>query len=140
MNRTSRMMLTAITPLLACGDATGASASAVAGEWTYAGSQETAPQATLDGSLSWKGVSGGDASFEGTFALVERLQTGATRTLSGPGAGQLIADTVADFDLSIDGGGRRHIGILRGDSISGDWMTLGAGQAASGHFVLRRKQ
>lgn len=134
------MMLAAIAPLLGCGDATGAGTSAVAGEWTYAGTQETAPQATLDGSISWQGVSGGDAAFEGTFTLFERLQTGAPpRTLSGLGAGQLILDSIADFELSIDDGGRRHFGILRGDSISGDWVAF-TGQVASGHFVLRRKQ
>ncbi len=126
---------------LACSQTTDTSTpSPVAGAWTYAGTQATPAPATLDGTVTWQGVTGADGAFEGTFTLSERLPTGATRTLSGPGAGNLLADTVADFDLTVDGVARRHIGVLRADSIRGSWATLETGQNASGDFVLRRKQ
>jgi hypothetical protein len=96
--------------------------------------------ATLSGSLEWKGVSGGAQAFEGTYTLVEQLSSGVNRTLSGSGAGQILNDSIADFDLTVDGADRQHIGILRGDSITGNWAVLDVNQQSSGTFVLRRSK
>ena len=140
MRRKALMTGAAAAVVLACSVSTSpGTASLVSGAWTYAGTQETPAPTTLEGSLNWQGVAGSDGAFEGTFTVLERLPTGATRTLSGPGAGQLIADSVADFDLTFEGVARRHIGVLRADSISGSWATLAAGHTASGQFVLRRR-
>jgi hypothetical protein len=114
--------------------------SVVAGAWTYAGTQVTPSPATLSGTVTWRGVSGGSDAFEGTFSVVQEMPGGILQTISGPGAGEIISDTVADFDLTVSGAARRHIGILRGDSISGSWAVLDAGQSASGTFVLRRNK
>lgn len=134
------MMASAAAVAFACSGSTSpGTTSLVSGAWTYTGRQETPSPATLEGSLNWKDVAGTPGAFEGTFTVQETLPTGAIRTLNGPGAGQLVADSVADFDLTIDGVGRRHIGVLRADSISGSWAVLDAGHTASGQFVLRRK-
>jgi hypothetical protein len=133
------VMLTGFTGAAACGKITETD-SVVAGAWTYAGTQETPSPATLNGTVTWRGVSGGDDAFEGTFTVVQQVPGGVLQTISGPGAGEIISDTIADFDLTVSGVERRHIGILRGDSISGDWAVLTAGQSASGKFVLRRNR
>jgi hypothetical protein len=85
-------------------------------------------------------VAGGEQAFEGTYTILQQLPDGSAQTISGPGAGQVLSDSIADFDLTVSGIERRHIGILRGDSISGDWAVLDAGQTASGKFVLRRNR
>lgn len=124
---------------LACGDAVSPT-SVVDGVWVYTGTQDAPSSSDLDGTVTWHGVAGGEQAFEGTFSMVERQQNGALRNLSGPGAGQILSDSIADFDLTVSGVSRRHIGILRGDSITGSWSAVDIGQAATGRFVLRRNQ
>jgi hypothetical protein len=121
--------------LVACNVGTGPT-SAVSGAWHYTGSQAT-PAAQLDGSLSWTDVSSTPGTFEGTFTIVETAGV-QQRTLVGASAGQLVADSIVDFDFSVSGGAsRHHLGVLRSDSISGQWTELG-GNGASGQFVLHR--
>lgn len=123
---------------LACGDATGSSAaSPVGGAWLYGGTQTTPSSAQLSGSLTWRGVASTPGGFEGTFVLTEVGLGGQPRTLAGTSAGQIVADTIATFDLLLDSADRLHIGVFRGDSIVGTWAETGA-TGASGHFVMHR--
>ncbi len=106
------------------------------GSWTYAGAQETPTMLSLAGPVSLVGAGdGGD--FEGTVVLTETAPGGAVRVLSGPASGVVLQDTILDFTVQFTGIARRHVGIARGDSISGTWAD-GAGSVATGSFVLRR--
>ena len=135
--RTKLVLISAVL-LTACNVGAGTGpASAISGVWHYAGSQDSPAIAQLDGSLSWSDVASGPGTFEGTFSIVETA-SGVQRTLVGASAGQLVADSIADFDLSVSlGASRHHLGVLRGDSISGQWTELG-GNGAGGRFVLHR--
>jgi hypothetical protein len=129
-----------IAGAIACGSATTApNASSVAGVWTYSGTQDVPVSATLNGQTSWSGVVGGPDSFEGTCSIVEYASSGEGHLLTGTIGGQVLADSIADFDLSLAGSQRRHLGVVRGDSIAGSWSTIGTGTVASGRFVLRRQ-
>jgi hypothetical protein len=136
----NRLAVAVFALATACSEGTGTEVpSPVSGGWHYVGSQDSPTIAQLDGSLSWRGVAPPDGAFEGTFSIVE-IPTGAQqRTLAGTSAGQIVADTIASFDIIVAPGGadRHHFGVLRGDSIAGMWTELG-GSAASGRFVLHR--
>lgn len=136
----ARAVVVAAVLAVACeGAATGPDTLAVSGVWTYVGTQEIPSAASLDGSVALQGVGDGSGAFEGTFAVDERSATGSIRRVTGTLGGVLLADSIADFDLLFDGAGRRHFGVLRGDSISGAWTAQGAAAAGSGTFVLRRQ-
>jgi hypothetical protein len=109
----------------------------IGGEWGYHASQRTPAIAAVDGSLTLHGVAG-DGAFEGTFVGDEQTAAGGLRRLDGTAAGRLLNDSIADFDLVLGGVARRHVGIVRGDSISGSWATQGVTPMASGDFVARR--
>lgn len=136
----SRLAAALLALVTACADGAGIEVpSPVSGAWHYAGAQDSPSSAQLDGSVSWRGVASPDGAFEGTFSIVETPTGAPQHTLAGTSAGQIVADTIADFDIIIAPGGadRRHLGVLRGDSIAGMWTELG-GTGASGRFVLRR--
>jgi len=129
-----------LTVLAGCQDITGVSdLSPVSGSWTYMGAQSFPEARALAGLVSWLGVRGGTGGFEGNFQIVEEGPGGVSRSLAGIGSGVLLADTVADFDLEVAGVRRRHIGVLRSDSIKGSWVELPSG-TASGSFLLRKRQ
>lgn len=131
----ARSALLALMGILAsCESTTGTGdESRVAGRWEYHALQE-APAAVLRGNVSWESTRG--AAFEGTVSFTETTPAGA-RLLSGTSAGQLHADTLAEFTVFVDAGPRLHIGLLSGDSIAGSWTGI-AGGAGRGTFVLRR--
>lgn len=134
----TKLAVLAVALLSACSDGAGTdAASPVSGMWHYSGTQVTPASAQLDGSLSWRGVASPAGGFEGTFLIVEVGASGQQQTLSGASAGQIVADTLADFDMDVSGADRHHLGVLRGDSISGMWTEIG-GSGAGGRFVLRR--
>jgi len=137
---TPRLLALSLAMLLAaCGATTGPDvASAVAGTWTYTGTEEAPDPATLSGTLSLHGVSGADGAFEGTFTILEQAPTGTATPLAGTTAGNVISDSIADFDLIVGTVARRHIGVLRGDSISGSWASMDGGTNESGKFTMRR--
>jgi hypothetical protein len=110
-------------------------ASVMAGTWTYTGTRDTPNPASIDGSGTLAAADGG---FEGTFTITERATSGSVVTLAATVAGRVVADSVADFDLTVQGVARRHVGVLRGDSVSGSWASAGSASNASGRFVLRR--
>ncbi|HVT39049.1 MAG TPA: hypothetical protein VHE78_08385 [Gemmatimonadaceae bacterium] len=133
------LLLLAVALVSACSNTTApAPSSRATGSWVYGGTQQTPSSAALDGSVSWRSIASGVGAFEGTFTMIERKTSGEVRTLSGAAAGQLLSDSIADFDLLVQGIARRHIGILRADSISGSWASIEAGSSSTGRFVLRR--
>lgn len=129
--------LAVLVGAVACSAATESEATSADGTWTYGATQQAPVPATVSGTLSLVGVGGGGA-FEGTLAAVEQTAAGETRPATGTVAGRVVADTVLDFDVVLSGVARRHLGVRRGDSVSGTWTTV-SGSAASGRFGLRRR-
>jgi hypothetical protein len=120
----------------ACGEPAGpATASPLAGDWSYEARDDTG-QLALEGTLHWRAVTGASAAVEGTVQVIETGPDGS-RTITGTCAGQIHADSIAEFSLLIDDVSRPHIGILRTDSITGAWTAFSA-VTAHGTFRLRR--
>ena len=110
-----------------------------AGSWEYSGTQEIPQSAVLSGSLSLYAVSSSPAAFEGGASLSEVAPNGQLRELHGIAGGSIYSDSIVDFDIVVLGIARRHVGILRGDSIAGSWLSADGG-AAGGKFNMRRSQ
>ena len=110
----------------------------VKGVWRYTAVQSDPLHETMDGSLTITDESG--ASFSGRLDVqVVTTQTGAVRNVSGPLTGTATIDLV-DFDVSVSGTGRRHIGELTSNIIEGTWIQASpSGVSASGTFRAERQ-
>ncbi len=110
----------------------------LAGDWSYAGVQTGPVREILSGDLRIHGESG--TSFQGTLSL-EGLNeaTGASRMMSGSvsGSGE---GRVIDFDANVESTGRRHVGQIVGDTITGTWVgSTPGGTISSGTFRAERE-
>jgi len=103
------------------------------GTWSYLSTQ--ASSAVKDsGTVTVTSQSG--HNFQGTFA-VEQTDSSGTHPLSGPVSGQAVDSTTLNFDLFINGTtDRQHLGIVKADSITGNWVENGI---ASGRFRAARQ-
>lgn len=140
--RTARRwgILLSILPAAGCssGPTESDGPSPAAGNWSYQGIQIFPDSREIQGTAVWFTVPGENGPFEGSYNLVEEQSGGGEmRSLVGVGSGNVFADTIADFELDLAGIRRRHVGILRNDSIVGEWVEIRSG-GASGTFLLRR--
>jgi hypothetical protein len=103
------------------------------GEWTLTGSQ-AAPAFNFAGVLEVTAQDG--ATISGTASWTEPDGMGGSVATGGPLSGLVIDTTDVDFDLSIDGGERRHVGRIDHDTITGVWLQSPGGK--SGQFRLVR--
>lgn len=105
----------------------------VRGTWTLTGTQ-SAPSATLDGQLTVSAQDGDQIS--GSAGWQERDAAGMLRPDGGPMSGRVIGETDVDFDITVGGIARRHVGRIRADTIEGSWVQVSDGR--SGTFRLVR--
>ncbi len=113
----------------------------VVGTWSYVATQGSPSAAQLNGSLSFSGQTG--AEVNGTLDVIEVGAGGASRRLSGPISGRTVDSTTLDFDLLLGDVTRRHVGLVRGDSLSGTWVETpvdGGLPSASGTFHASRSR
>lgn len=125
--------------LTACSSMTGPEGSApdLRGSWSYQ-AQQTAPVLTFSGTLLISSESG--RSINGQLQVLETNQAGVQRQLSGIVAGVVPNATTVDFDAFLEQIGRRHVGRLAGDSITGSWVDdTGEDVPLGGTFKLRRQ-
>ena len=111
----------------------------VVGTWSYVATQGSPSAAQLNGSLAFSGQTGAQVS--GTLDVVEVGAGGLQRRLSGPVSGRTVDSTTLDFDLLLGDVSRRHVGLVRGDSLSGTWVETpidGGLPSASGTFRASR--
>jgi len=110
----------------------------VQGQWAY--TAVGAPGTVVDGALMITRQQG--ASVSGSLEARESLPTGEVRSASGLVAGQVVRDSILEFDVILGADRtRRHVGVLSGDSVVGNWLEATAVRViASGTFRARRKQ
>ncbi len=100
----------------------------VRGAWEFTGTQ-AAPSATLEGQLT---ISAQDGDLiAGTAGWDERDAVGVVRPAAGPISGRVIGDSDVDFDVTIGGVTRRHVGRLLADTMSGNWVQVSDGRSGS---------
>ncbi len=131
-------VLAGATLLAGCGSplATDGTAPDLRGAWSYQAAQN-APSLVLSGTLIVSGQSG--PSFNGQLQVVETNQAGVQRQLSGIVTGTAPNGGTVDFDAFLEQSGRRHVGRVAGDSITGSWLDdSGASVPVTGSFKLRR--
>lgn len=107
----------------------------VVGSWSYVATQGSPSAAQLNGSLAFSGQTG--AQISGTIDAIEVGAGGQQRRLTGPIAGRTVDSTTLDFDLLLGDVSRRHVGQVRGDSLTGTWVETpvdGGLPSASGTF------
>jgi hypothetical protein len=125
--------------LAACGTPTdtGPSPLILARRYTYSAVTPTNAALQTTGTLALDPQQG--RAFGGTGLLTVRdLGTGQIQQLAVGLAGTVIDSTTIDFELASGSDvRRRHLGRVRGDSISGTWSESSTtGTAATGQFVL----
>jgi hypothetical protein len=134
-----RLAVTLVT--VACGDLAGVDGSVanLLGNWSYASSQDAPAPASQEGTLSITAQNG--RNFSGTAQIVETDQNGNRRTLTGYVQGRSLDSTKVDFDLTILGVARRHLGVIEEGPITGAWIGRGEnGGTYSGEFRAEREQ
>ncbi len=110
---------------------------AVNEQWRYAGVQRVPTALQLDGALRITSRSG--ERFEGSLDLRRTDALGQVERVTGLVSGR-GTNTTLDFEAMLDGAVVRHIGRVRGDSVTGTWLDDDSGGAAvvSGSFTLVR--
>lgn len=107
------------------------------GDWSYTGVQTGPVREILSGELRINGASG--TSFQGTISLEGVNEaTGESRMMSGSvsGSGE---GRVIDFDANVELPGRRHVGQIVADTITGTWVgSTSGGTISSGTFRAER--
>lgn len=116
----------------------GATAScdpvSIAGTWVYTG-QQTAPELRdLTGTAR---IDSTTAVLGGTFELQEFANGVLVGTRTGVITGCQTSPAV-ELQFSGSAFARRHLGTVRGDTISGEWFSQDAATTARGAFRLRR--
>ncbi len=106
-------------------------------QWRYLGTQRVPTTVQLDGALRITSRSG--ERFEGSLDLRRADVLGVVERVTGLVNGRGTSHTL-DFEALLDGAVVRHIGRVRGDSISGTWLDDDRSGAAttSGTFTLVR--
>jgi len=110
----------------------------VQGQWAY--TAVGSPSIVISGALKITRQQG--ASVSGILEARESLPSGELRSASGIVAGQVVRDSMLDFAviLGVDHS-RRHVGVLSGDSLVGNWIeSTDLRVIASGTFRARRTQ
>jgi hypothetical protein len=111
----------------------------VIGGWNYVATQGSPSAAQLNGALAFSGQTGAEIS--GTLDVVEIGLGGQQRRLAGPVSGRTVDSTTLDFDMLLGAVARRHVGKVRGDSLTGTWVETpleGGLPSASGTFRASR--
>jgi len=124
--------------VLACSSSTapGGPTVSVVGTWNYIAVQQ-APAAGIAGTFVITSQTG--ASFQGSMDVVENDSAGPSNVhLSGVVSGQTLDSNHVDFDAFLHPTGRRHLGIVVGDSMTGDWVEPSGATPYSGSFRAAR--
>ncbi len=111
----------------------------IVGAWRFTGRQLAPADGELTGTLSVASQAG--ATIAGSLDVIETDGRGGQRRTAGPLAGRTIDSTTVDFEVSLAGATRRHVGRVVRDSMTGTWIeqsVLGGAPTASGSFVAVR--
>jgi hypothetical protein len=106
----------------------------IAGTWVYTGQQTTPELRDLTGTAR---IDTTTALLGGTFELQEFANGVLVGTRTGVITG-CQTSTAVELQFSGSAFARRHLGNVRGDTISGEWFSQDAATTARGAFRLRR--
>ncbi len=109
----------------------------VSEQWQYVGSQRVPNALQLDGALRITRRTG--ERFEGSLDLRRTDVLGRAERVTGLVNGRRSGATL-DFEATLEGAVIRHIGSVRGDSITGTWIDDDGGgtSVVAGTFTLVR--
>lgn len=131
-----RTLIAIVITLLSACTTQSTAPLAVAEEWQYVGSQRVPNTLQLDGLLTITRRSG--ERVEGSLNLRRTDAAGQVEQVTGLVSGRRTSTTL-EFEANLEGAVVRHIGRVRGDTISGTWLDDDGGAAVvSGAFVLMR--
>ena len=135
--RLPALLLIALLAMVACESPTGATGDAVdvTGSWKFEASQ-TGSALRIDGTLVLAEQEG--SAFTGSLQIREVDAQGIARIRSGLVTGQMLDGMTMDFDALLDDAARRHVGTLRGDSVSGSWLQAEGSASINGRFTATR--
>jgi hypothetical protein len=111
--------------------------SPLVGSWRYAATRQTPEPGTAAGTLSI--TTAGCGVLTGQLDITETNEAGATQRLAGMVTGAVFDDGSIRFDAELPGGARQHLATVVGDSLEGNWASVGGTFAASGSFGGHRK-
>lgn len=139
----TRRLLVACALLGGCASSTAPDTPGVpvVGSWRYAGRQTTPVDADLAGTLVFSTQVG--ARIGGALDFMETSAQGVQRRIAGAATGRTLDSTTVDFDVTLAGVTRRHVGVVKGDSVTGTWIEqpLGGGApSAAGSFRGARQR
>jgi hypothetical protein len=126
--------------IAACAGSTdpGRAGVPVLGAWSYSGQQVAPGSASLAGAIAFSTQTG--AQISGSMDFVETDGRGQQRRVAGPFSGRTVDSTTLDFEVVLGALSRRHVGKVKGDSLTGTWVeSSGDGvPTASGTFRSAR--
>jgi hypothetical protein len=106
------------------------------GTWSYTGARTSAGSGDIEGTVTISTQTGPE--FRGTAELTWMSGPAAGRRLTGVIHGSALDGGFVDFNAILDGVRWRHVGVLEGDAMNGNWLEDdGAGDA--GWFQLKRR-
>lgn len=111
----------------------------VAGNWSYAGREETPQPSSFEGNVILIAQSCGELA--GQADLLEVSDLGLARRLTGPLAGRQLESGSIRLDVIFGPETRQHVGQLSGSVITGSWVLPGTSDlpTRSGTFTLTRQ-
>lgn len=142
MTRGRRANIISLVFVSACAGTTepGRAGVPVLGSWDYIAVQTSPATADLRGVITFATQSG--SAVGGSHEVLETDVRGQQRRLAGPISGRTVDSTTLDIELGLDVVARRHVGIVRGDSLTGTWLEIprsGSSLGASGTFRAKRR-
>lgn len=135
--RSGRRIAIAFSAMLAACGAPSVAPEITTEHWQYAGEQRLPDRVQLVGTLT---VSRGDATrFEGRLDLQRTDANGRVQRLAGLVRGRRSTSSI-EFDVALDGGVMRHVGLAADGRHTGTWVEEGGlgGSLVSGAFTLER--
>lgn len=111
----------------------------LARSWRYE-SQQAAPRSAVraEGGVQITFQSG--LRFDGAVDLMEVDFAGVSERRTGVLSGRFRDSLHVDFDVRLDAEIRRHVGAVRGDTVSGEWAEVTSPTPVTGTFRMVRAQ
>lgn len=109
----------------------------LARNWRYLAEQRNPDNGRAEGSVQFTFQSG--LRFDGSVDVVETDAIGQGERRTGLLSGRFRDSLTVDFDVRLDAETRRHVGHVKGDSITGEWLPLNGLLNGGGTFRMARQ-
>lgn len=104
------------------------------GQWDISGQAASGSGGAFQGTWTVKSTTA--TAYAGSYDILESVTPGGQRRLTGPVSGRMANASTTEFDVLSSGSSRRHVGVLQGDTVRGNWFDVSQSGAveASGTF------